>query len=40
MPTSTPQARPTASPRTMFFVSTGDIDLYCGKYQAAVGPQE
>lgn len=24
----------------MFFVSTGDIDLYAGKYQAATGPQE
>ncbi|WP_030206257.1 dCTP deaminase [Streptomyces bikiniensis] len=23
----------------MFFVSTGDIDLYAGKYQAADGPQ-
>ncbi|MBK3533625.1 dCTP deaminase [Streptomyces sp. MBT56] len=23
----------------MFFVSTGDIDLYAGKYQAAAGPQ-
>jgi dCTP deaminase len=23
----------------MFFVSTGDIDLYRGKYQAAAGPQ-
>ncbi|WP_406329487.1 dCTP deaminase [Streptomyces sp. NBC_00203] len=23
----------------MFFVSTGDIDLYRGKYQAATGPQ-
>ncbi|EST30641.1 dCTP deaminase [Streptomyces roseochromogenus] len=23
----------------MFFVSTGTIDLYCGKYQAAAGPQ-
>ncbi|SDZ00766.1 dCTP deaminase [Amycolatopsis xylanica] len=24
----------------MFFVSSGEIDLYAGKYQAAVGPQE
>ncbi|MFD6369447.1 dCTP deaminase, partial [Streptomyces roseolus] len=23
----------------MFFVSTGDVDLYAGKYQAADGPQ-
>ncbi|MFI7337043.1 dCTP deaminase [Streptomyces sp. NPDC050085] len=23
----------------MFFVSTGDVDLYAGKYQAATGPQ-
>ncbi|GAA1357674.1 dCTP deaminase [Streptomyces beijiangensis] len=25
--------------QVMFFVSTGDIDLYRGKYQGAVGPQ-
>lgn len=24
----------------MFFVSKGEIDLYTGKYQAAIGPQE
>ncbi|MFD6067370.1 dCTP deaminase [Amycolatopsis lurida] len=24
----------------MFFVSSGEIDLYAGKYQSAVGPQE
>jgi dCTP deaminase len=25
--------------QVMFFVSTGDVDLYRGKYQGATGPQ-
>ncbi|WP_328774280.1 dCTP deaminase [Streptomyces sp. NBC_00286] len=25
--------------QVMFFVSAGPVDLYCGKYQAATGPQ-